>query len=420
MIRFILLSVMVILLQGCFNASPKPHQGTETFSGENTYIMFALEAENTRNYASAAKLFMKVYKKTNNTVYLYRALSDWLSAKDYSHVLKAASYYSAQFESDSMLKRYRILALINLGRYSQAKKEALLLVKQTDKNSDYILVSDVYIKQKRYREALAYLESAYAANHSVKLLDRIATILFVNLQKPKDAIAYLETYVHINGCTDNVCKLLAGFYSNENNISGMLSTYMRMYNTNPSKKIANEIINIYEYTQNYPQLMLFLQRCHCNNKLLLSLYVYSNIYNKASEVAKELYKKTDNANYLAQSAMFKYESIHKKITNKQLKSIIDELKQAVSYEPKAIYLNYLGYIMIKHNIDIKQGITYVQQALKQDPGSAYYIDSLALGYYKLHKCQKAYRLIEQVKHDIGLGNNEIKDHYRLINSCKEK
>ena len=419
MIRYILLAMMVMLLQGCFNASPKP-QKIKTFTGENTYIMFALEAENTHNFSSAAKLFMKVYNKTDNVVYLYRALSDQLAARDFNQVLKTASYYSSKLKMNNILKRYKIIALINLKKYKQAKKEALLLVKKTGKNSDYILVSDIYMHQKRYQTALDYLESAYAANHNVKLLDRIATILFVNLQRPRDAIAYLETYVHINGCMDNVCKLLAGFYSNENNVNGMLSTYLRMYNVNPSQKLANDIINIYEYKQNYPQLMLFLQRCHCNNKLLLSLYVYSNMYDKASQIAKSLYNKTDNANYLAQSAMFEYESIKQKATKKQLANIIRELKTAVSYNPKPIYLNYLGYIMIKHNIELKQGIEYVKQALKKEPDSAYYIDSLALGYYKLHECKKAFMLIEKVKRDIGLQNIEIEHHYENIKSCEEK
>ena len=419
MIRFILLVGMVMVLQGCFNASPKP-QEIKTFTGENTYIMFALEAENTHNYASAAKLFKKVYKKTGNVIYLYRALSDRLAARDFNQVFKTASYYSLKLKTNSMIKRYKVLALINLKKYNTAKKEALALVNQTHKNSDYILVSDVYIKQKRYRMALDYLESAYAANHNVRLLKRIATILFVNLQKPRDAVAYLETYIHINGCGDGVCNLLAGFYSNENNINGMLSTYLRMYNINPSKKIAKDIVNIYEYTQNYPQLMLFLQRCHCNDKFLLSLYVYSNMYDKAADVAKSLYKKTYNANYLAQSAMFEYESLQSKATSKQLADIVHELKKAVSYDSKAIYLNYLGYLMIEHDIDIKQGIRYVKMALKKDPDSAYYIDSLALGYYKLHDCQRAYRLIEKVKHDIGLKNSEINSHYMMIHSCKEK
>jgi tetratricopeptide (TPR) repeat protein len=193
-----------------------------------------------------------------------------------------------------------------------------------------------------------------------------------------------------------------------------------MYNGDPNEETAQQIIKIYEYQQDYPKLMLFLERCGCNNELLLRLYIESGMYDKASVVAKKLYEKTYNPEYLAQSAIYNYENLRKHITKKELHTIINELTQAVNMDPKPLYLNYLGYLLIEHNIHIKKGIAYVRQALKKEPDSAYYIDSLALGYYKLHECKRAYRLIKRVVHDIGLTNREVREHYNMILKCVRK
>ncbi len=417
MIRFTLLLPVLFLLQGCFGLTPNVQQKYQVFKRENTYIIYALEAEHLHDYVTAASLFVKTYKKSQNITYLYRSFTDLLKARTFDRLLVSTKKQLLKYPQNDIIKRFKILSLIGLNELKSAKKEALSLVEKTRNENDYLLVSDIYVRQKRYNTALSYLESAYAVNHSAKLLDRISTILFVNLQKPKDAIAYLETYVHINGCVSHICERLAGFYSNENNINGMLWTYSRMYDTAPTKALAKQIIKIYQYKQNYPKLMLFLQRCGCNNELLLKLYVDVGMYNKASVVAKKLYHKTYNPTYLAQSAMYEYEYLQGNIMKDKLKILVKELKKVISIDPKPLYLNYLGYLMIKYNLHVKEGILYVKRALKAEPDSAYYLDSLAFGYYKLHNCTKAYRLIKRVIDDIGLKNKEIREHYEMINSC---
>jgi tetratricopeptide (TPR) repeat protein len=420
MIKSVLFVFVLLLFGGCSKMTPQVSVGKKAFAGEDTYIMYALEAEHEHNFDTASSLFKTIYTKSSKKIYLYRSIEDLLKAHMFQKALDGTNVYIKKYPNDAVLRRYKILSLVKLTRFDEAKQEALALVQKTQDEDDFILVSDIYIQQKRYTTALKYLESAYNVNHSTKILDRISTILFVNLQRPKDAIAYLETYVHINGCVNNICKRLAGFYSNQNNIDGMLSTYLRMYNMAPTQSLEEHIVKIYEYQQDYPQLMLFLQRCGCNNELLLRLYIDARLYDKAAVVAKTLYDKTYDPSYLAQSAMYRYESLKSKATKKQLKSIIKELKSAVSLEPKPLYLNYLGYLMIEHGIDIKQGMDYVRQALKHEPDSAYYIDSLALGYYKLHHCKEAYRLIKRVVRDVGLSNPEVRKHYNMIKKCQGK
>ncbi len=102
------------------------------------------------------------------------------------------------------------------------------------------------------------------------------------------------------------------------------------------------------------------------------------------------------------------------------------IKEVISYFEKAIdlgvddsiYLNYYGYTLIDKEIDVKKGIKVIENALKQQPDNTYYLDSLAWGYYKEHKCKKAYEMMKRVVDEEGLDEKEIIEHWELIQKCK--
>ncbi|WP_345991949.1 hypothetical protein [Sulfurimonas sp. HSL-1716] len=415
-IFFILVSVFFI---GCHSSDVKPNQ--KAFEGEDRYTVFALEAERIGDYNSSASLFNTIYEKSGKKEYLYRSLLGLLDSHQYKKLLQRSVKYQKKFADDAVLRRYEILALVDLDRLEDAKNRALELVTKTKEPDDYILVSNIYVKQNHFKTALKYLESAYNVNYNEKILDKMAIILYVNLQKKNEALAYLESHIRIHGCSKLICLRLAGFYSNENNVDGMLATYLRLYELDPSDKIAQNIIKLYGYKKEYSKLMIFLEDCGCDDDLLLQLYSEAKLYAKASVLAKKLYMQNYDPQYLAQSAIYRYESLDKKGDKKSIDEILEDLKTAVQSDPRPQYLNYLGYLMIEHNTHIKEGISYVKEALKIEPNSAYYLDSLAWGYYKLHKCKTAKRIINKVVKEIGLKEPEVKEHYEAINQCiKEK
>ncbi len=414
MIKVIFFALISLLFIGCHDVV-KPNQ--KAFEGEDRYTMFALEAEKIGDYNSSASLFNAIYQKSGKVEYLHRSLFGLLNSHQYEELLVRSKKYQSTFPDDFVLRRYEIWALIDLERLEDAKNRAIDLVNKTKKPDDYILVSNIYIKQNHFKTALKYLESAYNVNYNEKILDKMSIILYVNLQRKSEAVAYLESHLRIHGCSKLICHRLAGFYSNENNVDGMLATYLRLYEMDPSDEIAQNIIKLYGYKKEYSKLMIFLEDCGCDDDLLLQLYSEAKLYKKASLLAKKLYVDSYDPQYLAQSAIYKYESLDKKADKKSVDQILKDLKEAVGLDPKPLYLNYLGYLMIEHNIEIKQGVSYVKEALKSEPNSAYYLDSLAWGYYKLHKCKTAKKIMDQVVKDIGLKESEVKEHYKAINQC---
>ncbi len=416
--------VTIVLLSFAFISCSTQHvpvkANEKAFNGEDTYILFALNAEEMQDYKSATVLFEKLYQKSLKKEYLYRSLTDALKAGEYKKVIVRVDALSKGSLADVKLMRYKIRALIQLDKLDKARKLAVSLAAKTKEADDYLLASDVFIKKKEYNMALKYLDSAYVENYNEKILDKMAIILYVNLHRKKDAIAYLETYIRTNGCSKLICNRLIGIYSNENNVDGLLSIYKRLYSVHKSENIAQKIIQIYAYKRDYIHLMNFLEESGADNNVLLQLYVTSKDYDKAYKLADKLYAKTADVKYLGQSAIFDYESHENNISKKRVAEVVKKLEDVVSQTQNPLYENYLGYILIDRSIDVKKGMAYIENVLKKNPDSAYYLDSLGWGYYKLGECKKAEKIFKKVATLEGGDNPEVIKHINAVNKCFNK
>ncbi len=82
----------------------------------------------------------------------------------------------------------------------------------------------------------------------------------------------------------------------------------------------------------------------------------------------------------------------------EIRKSIKALKKAIelSPSPNPTYLNYLGYLLIVRDVDVKEGIRLVKEALKVSPKNPSYLDSLAWGYFKQGKIKEALRIQKEV------------------------
>ncbi|KIM09059.1 MAG: hypothetical protein KU29_02270 [Sulfurovum sp. FS06-10] len=82
-------------------------------------------------------------------------------------------------------------------------------------------------------------------------------------------------------------------------------------------------------------------------------------------------------------------------------------------------MNYYGYLLIDHDIDVEKGIVLVQRALELEPNSPFYLDSLAWGLYKQGKCFEANEIMKFFGEQIY--EEEVLEHIEAIKKClKEK
>jgi hypothetical protein len=421
MIRTFLLFVLPFFFLGCsgiFTQDQEVKGYEKVFAQEDEYILLALRAEQVQANKQAAYLFETLYDKAKKKEYLYRSLQNFLIAKENAYVLeKADSILKGGFD-DFQLVRFKIVALVGVQHIEEAKEIALELVSLSHEEDDYILISDIYVEQKKFSTAIKYLEGAYTKNYSEKVLDKMSIVLYFNLQRKNEAIAQLETHIRMHGCSEVICNRLISFYSNDNNVDGLLATYLRLYALAKDEAIAKKIIQIYIYKKEYLELISFLEKYPVDDPLLLQIYTRYKNYTKASTLAQKLYEESSDVGYLAQSAIFEYEGSKNKNDKIMLANVLKKLKETLEIEESSLNLNYLGYIMIDHEIDVKEGMRYIQKALKLEPNSAYYLDSLAWGYYKLGACEKAYSIIHKVTQMEGGDDPEVKLHYEKIKKCK--
>ena len=421
MIKIFLLFVLPFFFLGCstiFTQNQEIKGYEKAFAGEDEYILLALRAEQVQANKQAAQLFETLYDKAQKKEYLYRSLQNYLIAKENAYVLQKADAILKENFHDFKLVRFKIVALVGMQQIEEAKEIALKLVSLSHEEDDYILVSDIYVEQKKFSTAIKYLEGAYTKNYSEKVLDKMSIILYFNLQRKNEAIAQLETHIRIHGCSELICNRLISFYSNENNVDGLLSTSLRLYALGKDESIAKKIIQIYVYKKEYLELIGFLEKYPVDDPLLLQIYTRYKNYTKASALAQKLYEESSDVGYLAQSAIFEYEGSKNKNDKIMLAKVLQKLKETLEIQESALNLNYLGYIMIDHEIDVKEGMQYIQKALELEPNSAYYLDSLAWGYYKLGECTQAYKIISEVIKMEGGDDPEVKLHYEKIKKCK--
>ncbi len=389
----------------------------KTFEEEDLYILEALSAKNSLDFTTAGELFAKLYAESGKKEYLYELLEADLFLNRYKSVLAKIESLPSHLREDVRLTRYEILSLYELERLEEAKSLALALSKKTQEREEYLLAADVLLKMRLYDEALLLLEEAYAKAYDEKIVEKIANILYTNLNRQRDAIERLESHTRIHGITTPLGMRLLSFYGVQNNIEGLLSTYLRLYNLESDEKIAQKIIQIYSYKRDYLSLMAFLEESGSDDAMLLELYSSMKSNEKAQKLAMRLYEERGDVIYLGQSAIYMYINAKDKNDKLLLDDVVGKLKQVVEVKRDPIYLNYLGYLLIDHEIDIREGMRYIEQVLEESPNSAYYLDSLAWGYYKLGECKKAHDIITEVQKLPGGEHEEVQGHVKEIDAC---
>lgn len=424
MFKISIFLVVLFVLTGCVNTlkpepilEQKPVAAVKVFEQEDAFILYALRAEQLKDFNTSAEIFYTLYEKSDKKEYLYRSLQNDLVASNNERVVQRADAVLKRSVEDFTLLRLKAIALIQMQKLEDARDIVTKLVEKNKVLDDYILLSDIYVKLEKFDMSIKYLESAYAHDYNEKVLDRMSIVLYVNLQRKKDAIARLETHTRTHGCSELICTRLLGFYSNENNIDGLLSTYLRLYILTPNEEVAKKIVQIYSYKKEYVKMMNFLEENATDDATLLQLYSNMKNYKKAFALADKLYAATGEAEYLGQSAIYEYESAANKSDKELLKRVAKKFAEVIRVNKNPLYLNYYGFILIDHDVNIEEGIKHVQLALETEPDSIYYLDSLAWGYYKLGKCKEADEIMKNIISQESENDPEVIHHAQEIEKC---
>lgn len=415
MIKYLSIAVLLVSIAG---ATSKPSLYPNMI--EDTFSLYALDAQMHQKHRRASGFFSELYKRTSKKEYLYQSLRMLEQAGD----IKALSTLTAEALSkspeDETLKRFEIISLLKAGNFGEASQKALLLSEKSKAPSDYLLYAEARLKLADYPGGVAALKKAYALNYDESTAERIALIQYAQLGKKTEAITFLKDHIGAHGNSKIVGKRLATLYADSGELDNAAAIYEQTYDIDADPLIAEEAIKIYAFQRNLSKMEMLLEKSHINDPLLLDIYVRTKTFGKASALAQALYEKEDNPLYLAQSSVYTYEGASDRSDPVMIAKVVKGLKKANAEFEDPLYLNYLGYLMIEHDLNVTEGMEYVRRALDKQPDSPFYIDSLAWGHYKLGECDEAKKLIKQVESMIGTEEEEVKEHIKAIEACKTK
>ena len=401
--RLISIIILGFFIIGC--STKAPEIGKKSFPEEDNYIIKALVLENEQDYKDAANIYLFLYKKTSKTIYFKKYLDSLFAMKQYDKVINEADKFLAKTWNDEIFK-IKIFALLEKNRLNEAKKE--LLAKFNKKNEFfYTMMSYILMKQHRYLEALEYSKSNYALNPTKKNLLILADVLIKN-KKVNEALAYLNTYLKEKGCDYDVCLKLANIYKSFYDYNHLANIYEKLGRYD--KKFYLLALNYYMNEGKYKKAIRLIKKYNLDEEYLMYVYDQMGNFNEAALVAMNLYLKTNNINYLRKYTIYIYKANQDKKTAKE---VVEKLKYILQKVKTPFVYNFLGYVLIDKDINPKEGLEYVKKALEQEPNNIEYIDSLAWGYYKLHKCKTAWDIIKNIETD----DATILKHKKLIKRC---
>ena len=388
---------------------------------ENQYIIFALEYERQKEFSKARSLYYKLFKETNKYEYFLKFLSLSFLLSDYETIQKYApnSFY-LNIEQSQEIKRLYVLSMIKLEKYEKAKSIAIDLKNSYKEAVNYELLGTIFLQNKEYEKAINLFTKAYELDSKLQYLITISNINYYYLDKNDKAKKALENYISKNGYSYKASIQLLEFYRKDENrqkaISLLKKVYIKYQDTMNLDTLKNLLVQ-YLVKEDINKAISFFEKNNIKDEVLVYLYQRANRLNKALKLMRELYKTSENLDYLAQIAILEFETSKQK--DKVLFDVIRKLEKVLANNKNPVYQNYLAYLLIDYDININEGIFLVKKALKQEPENLAFIDTLAWGEYKANNCTNAYENMKFVVNKAGLDDEEIKYHWDKIKECNK-
>ena len=363
-------------------------------------------------------LYEKAYNKTGSSVYLLEALKTAFAIKDRKNTARYLKLGEKSLSSDSEYLRVKIGYYLGIKDNLNANTAALKLVTVDPVSRSYAILAATYYAMENFTLAKTYFEKAYELDKTDENLIRLCDVLLNKLDDSDGAIRIIETHRRIYGCAQGMaCELLADVYRANKRYLDVAKIDEALYEAKGDNKFLDDMIAIYYYSNDFDKIIELLKKYDYKRELLIDAYAHKKDYKTAIKMARDEFMKTKNYDFLAIEAIYEYESAGKNVDAKTLSSVVAKFENIAPQLKDPVHLNYYGYILIDHDLDVRKGIELVRRALQKDPDSPYYLDSLAWGYYKLGECDKAKNEMAKIKDAEFFNSPEGKEHLEAIDAC---
>ena len=390
---------------------------------EDGLIVSAIFYEYNEDYISSQKYYSYLYNKTLKDEYLYHEVANSIFTHiDLERNIIAMENMKNKYPNNLKPKRLLVSLYISNEEYYKSKSMSNQLLEYSQSVKDLELVADTYLYLEEKDYALKLLNRAYNKNFDENIILRVVSIL-VSDNKFKESIKKLETHRVMlnNDVSSDLIKSLINLYASIDDGKNLAKVYKELYiNYEPTTEHRDNIVEIYITLNMFNDAIEFLET-YGNDEVssletLYGLYKKVNSTDKALKTASKIYNQQKSPKWLAEMGILIFET--SKNDKKKITQMRDYFEKALKLGIKdSLYLNFYGYTLIELDLDLDRGIDLVQEALKSQPNNAYYLDSLAWGYYKKKECQKAHQTFKKIISLYGDLEEDIKEHFKEIKEC---
>ncbi|CCB79352.1 putative lipoprotein [Helicobacter bizzozeronii CIII-1] len=401
---------------------------------EDQQILITSDAFQRGDFATAKKGYLRLYHETNNIIYAKEAAISAASLGDINTAVELALLYKKVTKNDKDIYINKILVdgYIKTGQIDKAIS-LLEKIRKEDKSLmlDSVLGS-LYLGQKNYSKAFEIFDKIYNQVHDEDSLEKLVTIFFVQ-NSQQEAVDLLTSHLEKYGCSPDLCQRSFNTLIQLNELQVAKRVFGELYEKEPVVRNAQLYIGVLVLLKEFDKAQQIAQSYPFDRRLLLDLYTAQKKFALAAKQAGLIYNEQKDPKFLALEAIYTYEdlSAHNTLQKSDVIQIAKKLEQAIMQRKQALikskgdldgqdafFYNFLGYSLIEYDLDIKKGIDYVKVALKIEPDSIFYIDSLAWGYYKLGSCSEAKKLFFSISEEEINSQPELKAHSKSIAACQ--
>lgn len=407
---------------------------------EDSYLFEAVDYEAQSQFDKARDLYLVLYEETHKLEYLKEAILLSSALDNPAATLDFATDYIAQGgEKDITLHKVFLDSYLKLGLSEDAIKEAQIIAKDEPSAMLDDILGSLYATKGAYKEALIYLQRAYGETKSADTIQKIVAIELAQSHTNK-ALEILNRHIEQYGCALHFCEFSISVYARLSQVDKIETIFKHAFDENPTIENARNLILVYTYQRKFKEASDIASQFPFRGQILLDLYVAQKDYHNASLQAKYLYEENHNPYFLALEQVYAFESLNNKQNLAKVRSIAKNLKNAITLmqtpdknTPKSerlntslqnlqsgemgFFLNFLGYLLIDYDIDVKEGVGHIKKALEISPLNPAYLDSLAWGYYKLKDCVSAKQTFGLIPHKDIESEEELQTHKALIDKC---
>lgn len=427
---------------GCANTMDSTKEQSHSKTNSSDFVMLqAADFMSQGHFLEAAKIYLNLYKQTKDVYFLKQVALAQSQAGDVKSATQTALQYQNLSKDIDDVDTNLIIAEDHV-RKKQYNLAIILLEKIVATNptlQTHYILSNLYMQEGMPNKALQHFMAIYndemSAGTKLKLeaLNQIVAIYLQN-QDTDNALHYLNSYVTNVEFSINLDKLFS-LYAKVNRLDMLAESLKSRFIEDQSIENARMVISVFIQLKRYEDSISLLKEYGKSlgsdgDDMLVQVYAEAKKFNKAAQTARQIYANTNRADMLGLSAVYEYEATKHK-NKKNLQPIINALQNMLTMRTKelhqtnekltqndAFFYNFLGYLMIDHDINIDEGMQYVSKALAIEPTSVEYLDSLAWGFYKKGNCKQAKETFKLISTEKIQEIPELMNHSLAIKACK--